>query len=287
MTVHNIGDRHPEKPNQSIIYVDPAMARRVLAKNTRNRPISELHVQRLMAEMRAGRWQYNGEAIKWSVDDVLLDGQHRLTALSRMPDDFPAIPFLVVRGLPTKAQDTMDQGRKRSASDQLSLDGIINSGSSKVIAGAIRVYIEWSAGHLFTDRVANKVSNPHVIEWAEAHPTEIALMEQICVDRIRRVKCRPSLTLAVLFHLHLIDGEAARDFTRGLTTGVGLEAGNPILTLRERFERIREQKTIVSDRDYIAFFIVAWNAWRDGRKLSKFQRPAGGSWTRESFPKAV
>ncbi|SPX87637.1 hypothetical protein [Mycobacteroides abscessus] len=107
-----------EKPSQSIIYVDPAMARRVLAKNTRNRPISETHVKRLMDEMRSGRWQYNGEGIKWSVDDVLLDGQHRLTALSRMPDDFPALPFLVVRGLPTASQDTMDQGRTRSAGDQ-------------------------------------------------------------------------------------------------------------------------------------------------------------------------
>ncbi|WP_264028714.1 hypothetical protein [Mycolicibacterium brisbanense] len=263
------------------------MARRVLAKNTRNRPISELHVQRLMAEMRAGRWQYNGEAIKWSVDDVLLDGQHRLTALSRMPDDFPAIPFLVVRGLPTKTQDTMDQGRKRSAGDQLSLDGIVNSSSSRVIVGAIRVYIEWSADHFFTDRVINNVSNPQVIEWAATHPTEIGLMEQICTGRLSRVKCRPSLTLAVLLRLYLIDGEAAREFASGLITGVGLDAGDPILTLRERFERIREQKLKVSDRDYIGFFIMAWNAWREGRKLTKFQRPPGGSWTRDTFPKAV
>lgn len=107
MSVHQL-KMQIEKPSQSIIYVDPAMARRVLAKNTRNRPISETHVKRLMDEMRSGRWQYNGEAIKWSVDDVLLDGQHRLTALSRMPDDFPALPFLVVRGLPTASQDTMD-----------------------------------------------------------------------------------------------------------------------------------------------------------------------------------
>ncbi|SDT84116.1 hypothetical protein SAMN04488548_10623 [Gordonia westfalica] len=86
----------PQKPSASTIFVDPAMARRVLAKNTHNRPIKESQVVRLMAEMTSGRWKYNGEAIKWSIDDVLLDGQHRLTALARMDDNFPAIQSFVV-----------------------------------------------------------------------------------------------------------------------------------------------------------------------------------------------
>ncbi|WP_458317158.1 hypothetical protein [Mycolicibacterium brisbanense] len=247
MTVHHINDRHhPDKPTASIIYVSPEMARRVLAKNTRNRPISEAHVQRLMGEMSSGRWQYNGEAIKWSVDDVLLDGQHRLTALSRMPDDFPAVPFLVVRGLPTSTQDTMDQGRKRS-----------------------------------------DLSNTAVISWAQEHSIEVEIMKSIVCTDMRRVKARPSVVLAVLLHLNLVDGEAAREFSTRLYTGAGLADGDPILTLRDRLDRLREQKMRVEDRDVIGFFILAWNAWRHGRKLTKFQRPQGGSWTYESFPKAV
>lgn len=285
MTVHHI-DR-TEKPSQNVIFVSPEMARRVLAKNTRNRPLSELHVRRLMDEMSSGRWQYNGEAIKWSVDDVLLDGQHRLTALSRMPDEFPAIPFLVVRGLPTATQDTMDQGRVRTAADQMALDGLTNGKDGKVIAGAIRVHIEWARGTLFMDRVNNKVSNPHVLEWAASHPTEPALMQSILTERIRRIKCRPSVTLAVLFHLHQIDGESAREFTTALTTGAGLDSGDPILTLREKLDRIKIQSLKMSDRDYIALFVLAWNAWRTGRTMTKFQRPVGGSWSRDTFPRAM
>lgn len=276
-----------EKPSQSIIYVDPAMARRVLSKNTHNRPLTELHIRRLMDEMKSGRWKYNGEAIKWSSNDVLLDGQHRLTALSRMPDDFPAIPFLVVRGLSPDSQDTMDQGRKRSAGDQLNLDGLTRDADSKVVAGAIRVYIEWRDGLLFTNRNANQITNTAVIEWAHTHTVEMSIMKAVLNTEMRRVKARPSITLAVLLQFHLIDGEAAREFCDGLYTGAGLAAGNPILTLRDRLDRIREQGIKTSDRDYIAFFVVAWNAWRQDRKLSKFQRPAGGSWTRDSFPEAV
>lgn len=34
----------------------------------------------------------------------------------------------------------------------------------------------------------------------------------------------------------------------------------------------------------IAFFVLAWNAFRDERQLSKFQRPNGGSWSRDNYP---
>lgn len=278
-----------QKPSASTIFIDPLMAQRVLAKNTRNRPISEAHVQRLTDEMVAGRWKYNGEAIKWSIDDELLDGQHRLTALSRLPEDFPAIPFLVVRGLPASVQDTMDQGRTRTAGDQLVIDGLVGGSSgSRVIAGAIRVHIEWKRMAFFGQRMqANQVSNPEVVEWAQSHPIEMSIMQDISGDRLRRVKARPSVTLAALLHFRLIDGDDARDFAEALVTGAGLDVGNPILALRDRLDRIKEQKLRVSDRDLIGYFIMAWNAWRQGRSLNKLQMPKGGAWTRDSFPEAI
>ena len=276
----------PTKPTQSIVYFSPEMARRVLSKNTRNRPLSEMHVSRLMAEMESGRWQYNGDTIRWSVDDELLDGQHRMTALSRMPDDFPPLPFLVVRGLSTESQATMDQGRTRSAGDQLNIDGL-TANHGKNLAAAIRVYIDWQSGNFFKDRAHNSVSNTGVVQWAKEHPVELQILETLVGDRIRRVKCKPSVTTAVLLHLHLIDGESARQFTEALISGAELTTDNPIYALRERLERIKAQRLNLPDRDMVAFFVLAWNAWRNHRKMTKFQRPAGGSWTRDSFPEAV
>jgi hypothetical protein len=275
-----------DKPSPSIIYIDPPMARRILARNTRNRPKYEGYVNRLVGEMRSGRWQFNGEAIKWSVDDVLLDGQHRLTALSRIEDDSFSVPFLVVRGLPTSTQDTMDQGRTRTAADQMTIDGLTTT-DSKVVAGAIRIYLEWQTEMLFRDRVNNRIGNTEVVAWAHQHPTELAVMQEISRYKLRNVKCRPSVTMAVLTHFRLIDREAADEFADGFFTGASLEAGNPILTLRERLDRIKSQGLKVSDRDLIAFFILAWNAWRQGRTLMRFQRPQGGSWDLTNFPRAV
>lgn len=275
----------PEKPTQSIIYVGPEMARRVLAKNTRNRPIQERHVQQLMREMESGRWKYNGEAIKWSVDDVLQDGQHRLTAISRMPDDFPAIPFLVVRGLAPDAQDTMDQGRKRTAGDQISIDGLAREGNQRIVAGAIRVYIEWVEGRFFGNQAVARISNPEIVEWAHRHPIQVQMLNDIASNRIRRVKARPSLVASVMLMFREIDGEAQREFFDALTSGAGLDEGNPILALREHLQMLRDRKGVVTpDRELVAFFIVAWNKWRDGKPLRMLKRPVGGGWTRDNFP---
>ena len=210
-------------------------------------------------------------------------------ALPILPDDFPAIPFLVVRGLPTDVQDTMDQGRTRAASDQLVIDGVMPGTDARIVAGAIRVHLEWHRMTFFKKAgvLSNTVSNTEVVAWAHDHPLEVSLMGEIICTQMRRVKARPSVTLAVLLHFHLIDGEAAREFAAALYSGAGLGADSPILALRERLDRIRAQKTRLSDRDLIAYFIIAWNAWRLGRPLSRLQGPRGGSWTVGDFPKAI
>ena len=239
----------------------------------------------LMREMEAGRWVYNGESVKWSVNDVLLDGQHRLTALSRMPDEFGPLPFLVVRGLPERSQNTMDQGRKRTASDQIAIDGLASEGTTRIVAGAIRVYIEWQEGRIFGDRVANRLSNPEIIEWAHQHPVQTQMLNDISTSAIRRIKARPSLVAAVMLMFREIDGESQRVFFDALATGAGLEDGNPILTLREHLQMLRDRKgSVTPDRELIAFFVMAWNKWREGASLRMIKRPVGGTWTRDNFP---
>lgn len=285
-TVADFATSTPSDVSQSLVYINPRSASRILESNTRNRPLSEASVNSLLREMLSGRWQYNGESIKLSVDGALLDGQHRLTALARVPIDDFELPFLVVSGLAAATQNTMDQGRTRTAADQMSIDGLAST-DSKIVAGAIRIYLEWHNGILFADRVSNRVGNTEVVSWAHDHAVELAIMREVCNQKLRRVKCRPSLTCAVLTHFRMLDGQAALDFEEGLLTGAGLQAGNPILTLRDRLDRIKTQGLRMSDRDLIAFFIIAWNAWREGRSMVKFQRPHGGVWDRTNFPVAV
>lgn len=275
-----------QKPTAAIMLITPEVARRVLERNTHNRPVSAAHVQEIRDEILGGRWQYNGEAIKWSIGNELLDGQHRLLAIAGLPDGHSGVPVLVVRNLPSEAQETMDQGRRRGAGDQLVLAGQADSGEHKIVAGAIRVYSAWHNGLLFRDSKLQKMSAPETVAWAREHPVELAVMKSMLTPELRRVKVRPSLALAVATHLALIDGEATREFVAHLATGAGLDAGNPCLTLRDRLSRIREASVTEAERDLIAYFIVTWNAWREGKSLNKIQRPRGGRFTAENFPAA-
>jgi hypothetical protein len=81
--------------NQEVIT--PAMAQEYLKFNTENyRSINNVRVISYAADMKAGRWQLNGEGIKFDTNGTLIDGQHRLQAIVRAG---VPIEMLVIRGI--------------------------------------------------------------------------------------------------------------------------------------------------------------------------------------------
>lgn len=62
------------------VTITPEKAKTLLVMNTKNRKLSRKLVQKYASDMAAGRWPYNGDPIRVSVSNVLLDGQHRLEA---------------------------------------------------------------------------------------------------------------------------------------------------------------------------------------------------------------
>ncbi|MGW0245515.1 hypothetical protein ACWDYH_02635 [Nocardia goodfellowii] len=263
-----------------IVKADAATARRWLERNTNNRPIRESRVRQYYDDMVCDRWRYNGEAIKFSADGDLLDGQHRLHALARTTG--LTLPLLVVRGLPADTQITMDQGAKRTPGDQLTLTGITGHDMT-LIAAALRAYLLWMEGNLFGDNVRGaQISATKVVEFATAYPELVESAERF-TGVARRLKCRPAIGCAVAVRLAEIDRPAAEEFVHLWDTGTDLFAGSPILALRDRLDLVRTQRVRVSDRDQIGLIVRAWNLWRAGKRVSKLQRPKGG-WTPENFP---
>lgn len=277
------------KIDTKIEHLSPGDAKALLEMNVNNRHIYQQHVLTLRGHMLAGRWKFNGDTIRLDPGGEVLDGQHRLTALAGIDNPEFRLPFLIVYGIDRGTQSTMDQNRTRSAADQLVLDDHIahlNSRDATMVAGAIRIFQQWTGGKLFGDhtRSSNKISNIEVVEIGANNPNMVTtLAELICTD-LRRVKCRPSLTLAIIYRFCLIDQESANEFMGLLYSGANMNVGHPILTLRERLDRIKEHRVQTSDKDMIAFFVLAWNAFRDERQLSKFQRPNGGTWSRDNYP---
>ncbi len=265
----------PSFVSTEVLTVTPDIAVSWLEANKGNRSVRDHVVAQYEADMRAERWEFNGDPIRFSEDGRLLDGQHRLWAIVQSET---AQRFLVIRGLPDEAQITMDQGAKRDPVDQLHLVGIE---VTKGVAGAARKYIQWRSGRLFGDIRKDKVSTPEIVEWAQSHPAEMALLHTF--GRYHNIPSPDSVTFAVALHCHLIDEIDAGRFFSSLATGASLATGSPALALLQRLRRDRDRDVSLQVRDLVGMFVVAWNAERDGRHLTKLQRPTGG-WTVDTFP---
>jgi hypothetical protein len=104
------------------IIINQKVARELLEKNKKNRPIRPGYVTLLATEMAEGRWRDNtGDSIKISKDDILLDGQHRLEAVL---ESKVTIKTTIATGVDPDAMDVIDIGMKRQASDILMLNDV-------------------------------------------------------------------------------------------------------------------------------------------------------------------
>ena len=272
-------DLASDRITHSVVMVDAAIAARWLERNTRNRPLQATTVARYKRDMLDNRWNFAGDPIRFSVEGSLLDGQHRLAAI--VDAETVIVPMLVVRGLADETQGVMDQGRRRSGADQLALRGYRQA---SFLASSVRQYLIWESGLMFRDNklAAMEVTVPWIEQWVGEHPEQVAFLSGI-TNLVRGSDAVPSSAGAAAIMFFTIDPEAAAEFFTLLARGAGTE-GHPIVTLDKRLSKLRRDSTKIPPRDHLAMFIQAWNAWRSGRTMLKFQRPRGGAWSAVNYP---
>ena len=115
--------------------ITPEVAEEMLTHNTNNyRPISKQIVSRYVDEIQGNSWEANGDTIVFNSEGVLLNGQHRLTAVINAKKP---IITLVVRGLPDS--QVFDIGRKRSTRVILLSEGYQHANSTTISAAAVLI----------------------------------------------------------------------------------------------------------------------------------------------------
>lgn len=100
--------------------ITPAVARRMLEANVGNRDLRPSTVEGLRLAFMRGEYIQTHQGIAFSASGRLIDGQHRLTAITMMPDGFK-VAMQVTRGLPEDAFKVLDIGVKRTAGDVLNV----------------------------------------------------------------------------------------------------------------------------------------------------------------------
>lgn len=242
-----------------------------------NRRTSDTKVLQFQSDMESGRWHFEGAPLRISKTNKLLDGKHRLTAHANCVPGV-TLAYVVEYGLDDEAQLYMDQGQVRTTAQQLSLRGVPNSG---LYASVSKLYLDWTRSRLFKSVTRGSTSKPEVTEWVLKNQ---ALLENLGETKFQQIDAPPSVVGAFALAIIQIAPQRAFHFLEQLVSGAGLEEGNPILALDRRLRNIRRQGTRMSQREYLAYFIKAWNAWVMGDRLAKLQL---NSLTEENFPELL
>lgn len=103
-----------------VLQITPQLAAEMLRNNERNRAIRRTSVEALKAAFQRGEYVTTHQGVAFSSDGRLLDGQHRLTAISELRDG--RFPMVVTTGLDDAAFVAIDVGLRRTAADVLGHD---------------------------------------------------------------------------------------------------------------------------------------------------------------------
>lgn len=259
-----ISMKSPSGVTYSIEVVTPALAETWLGRNTNNRRIRRSQVERYARDMESGSWQENGEAIAFADDGTLIDGQHRLSAIVLAAVD---VQMLIVRGLPMVAQDTVDDGAKRTMSDTFGFHGVANRANAAAIT---RRVLMWQEG--FRTNQGN--FQPSKAEQLDAWRTDATLRDAVeaAVQMRSRGQVPTSIVGLTWWLFSQIDRSQCAEFWHGLHTGSDLPANSPIHVVREKIIRRNAQPGRVQETEYLAWIVKAWNLWRADRTVSPTYR---------------
>jgi len=224
-------------PQARAVTIHPDTALQWLEKpsfNVMNRPIRQSDVTNWADIMKRGQWQLNGDAIRISITGKLLDGQHRLWACVEARTPFQSY---LIEGLPDEVFDTIDVGKKRSATDMLRIHNKLGSVEMKyenVIMASILTILEYKMG-VWKQRHTHVITHHDKIEFLEKNPEIVEWVKKAHVKGMGRWENRHTAGIAAVVFLGSKKFEKkAETFVIGFITGNDLPVGSPIAALRNR-----------------------------------------------------
>jgi hypothetical protein len=238
--------------------INPDMARDMLKRNVNNRPLNQKHVDNLTHQMKSGQWIFDGTPIKLAESGSLLDGQHRLHALTQSDME---LEFLVLTGIKSEAFKVMDTGRNRQASDVLGIAGIQYAQELPTVVRGIMNYHRVGSLKPTNTRDRIPITNTEILQFASENVYSLSAS----ISFVWKFK-RPIVSKVKLASLHYLFCERsvtdADHFISKLCTGLDLAPESPIYVLREKLISDSVSRTKMPlDKKY-AFIVKCWNMHR-------------------------
>lgn len=240
-----------------LVKITPAVASSMLENNIDiNRSIRSGHLDKLCYDMKNNLWDCeNGETLKFkdakegSKWGVLVDGQHRLTALINTGKTF-TLPVLT--GVSEDSFATLDSGSSRTFGDILGQKGFSNKTS---LAAGVTTLEQFYTGNFRTKQISHR----RLLKRFQGHEQIAEYANE--ANNLR--KCfKPSEAVFLSYLFNAIAPRKGAAFMSRLAHG-GAGEGEPVHELREKLLNLRIKKPTgltFTPKDYIIGSVFkAWN----------------------------
>lgn len=289
---HPLPDGAPRPGHETveIVAVTPTMAAEWLGLNVQNRKLRESRVTSFVGTLERDQWTLIGDAVVFDEHNHLLNGQHRLKSIA---ESGITARLLVLRGVPTEAQEVMDGNLPRKLYDALKFKNY----SDCFVLGSALTFL-----HLY--RYIGMTGNPNYASPAD-RPTvrqSLSLLAE-CPDLVEfkkkmqpvyvATKMRKGMGTALWWVFAQLDAGDADEFFLQITTNskpggtgrVGLLTSAPTFQLRRfLFNELASTRRVPAWRE-AAMVCKAWNLYREGREVGNLTWRWGGR-QKEPFPLA-
>jgi len=258
-----------------IMQVTPELARSWLKGNTHNRPLHRIQVLNLRGRFERGEWRLSNDAITIAADGTIVNGQHRLTMISELPNG-AAVSLLVMTGTDLALQQIIDIGRKRSFGNLLSLKGETNA----TLLAAATAWVGLYDSGTMQQRTAPRGRADSfeqlfaVLEWHPGLRPAVAWASH--VNRVDRFLMGPISVLAAMYDLlQRADLDKGHAFMEACV-GEGIERIPMTELLRKRLSAARlignqRNQVTIPPTTTFNFYVKAWNGYYNDRNLTRLQ----------------
>lgn len=243
-----------------VIDLTPEIAKLLLHGNADNRRVYPNTLATYIADMKAGRWDINGESLKISTDGMMNDGQHRCWAVI---ESGVTIRVLITFGLARDSRVTLDQGKSRSTADYLSMEAGVKYATHVTAAARVLLYHRLGFSH---DSGAAKGVTRLAIRaeyWSNQRALDSAAYFCLGKQNVKIIG-GGSIAIAALV-LARKESPNADDFMSKFIKGNDLPDGDPILAVRTRLANTPRLSQVTK----LAMIMRAFDAWLEGRSLTR------------------
>lgn len=176
-----------------IVNISPEIAEQYLKTNANNRKLNDKRVRQYAEDMSNGKWQLNGESIKFNKSGMLIDGQHRLSAIIKSGT---SVQMLVTWGIDDSVT-TLDRGQGRTTAQCFAFGGVDSAFANNALIGAVKQ-------HFYIVRRSNNISDASILDFILEHEDNFRKVLEICPNKSsskqQKINLRNSTFMLAIFY---------------------------------------------------------------------------------------